>query len=118
MEKIISWIEIPTENFERAVTFYNAVMDWNLTKSDFGQEKMACLPNDEGAIISAPGFKPSQNGVLVSFNAGNRMDFMIQKIVKNGGQMVKPKTKIEAENRAYFSVFRDSEGNTMGLYGN
>jgi|GEM_PF-7129900 len=26
MEKIISWVEIPAENFERAVNFYNVVL--------------------------------------------------------------------------------------------
>ena len=30
MEKLISWVEIPAENFERAVNFYNSVFNLGL----------------------------------------------------------------------------------------
>jgi len=56
--KLIRWVEIPAENFERAVQFYNSVFGWGLEPMDWwGTEKMASLPNDEGAISFAPGFK-------------------------------------------------------------
>lgn len=118
MQKLISWVEIPATDFDRAVDFYNAVFELNLEKMDFGQEKMACLPNDEGAISFAPGFEPGKNGVLVSFNAGDDLDGVIERISRNGGEIVQPKTKIEAENRGSFALFADSEGNRVGLYGN
>ena len=117
MEKIISWVEIPAENFERAVNFYNAVFNLGLEGIDFGEEKMACFPSGEGAISLAPGFKPSKDGVIVSLNAGKNLEATLKKIVQNGGSVVQPKTKIEAEGRGYFALFIDSEGNRMGLYG-
>lgn len=118
MEKLISWVEIPTTDFDRAVDFYNSILDIDLQKIDCGQEKMACFPNGEGAISFAPKFKPSKDGVLVSLNTGDNLDKVIEKIIKRGGQIIHPKTKIEAENRGYFSVFIDCEGNKIGLYGN
>jgi predicted enzyme related to lactoylglutathione lyase len=118
MEKLIIWVEIPTENFDRAVDFYNAILGLDLQKLDFGTEKMACFPTGEGAIVSAPGFKPGKDGVLVSFNTGDDLDFVIEKVQISGGTIVHPKTKIEAENRGYFAVFTDTEGNKVGLYGN
>ncbi len=84
---------------------------------DFGTEKMAFLPGDEGAISFASGFNPSKDGVLVSLETGNELDETLKRITENGGTMVKPKTKIEAEGRGYFALFTDSEGNRMGLYG-
>ena len=78
---------------------------------------MACLPNDEGAISFSPGFKPSENGVLVSFETDKELDETLKKIEAFGGKIVKPKTKIEAEGRGYFALFLDSEGNRLGLYG-
>lgn len=118
MEKLIIWVEIPTENFDRAVDFYNAILGLDLQKLDFGTEKMACFPTGEGAIVWAPGFNPGKDGVLVSLNTGDQLDTVIDKVKNAGGTIVKSKTKIEAENRGYFAVFTDSEGNKVGLYGN
>ena len=118
MKKLISWVEIPAEDFKRAVNFYNSILLLELQPLDFGHEKMACFPNDEGAISYAPDFKPSKDGVLVSLNAENDLEGTIKRIEENGGEIIQPKTKIEAEGRGYFALFIDSEGNKVGLYGN
>lgn len=117
MCKFISWVEIPANDFERAVKFYETVFEIDLDVNDFGTEKMACFPNGEGAISFAPDFKPSKNGVLISFNAGNKMETALQKIKDFGCEIIQGKTKIEAEGRGFFAVFIDSEGNRVGLYG-
>ncbi len=117
MKKLISWVEIPAMNFERAIDFYSNTLNIDLKVYDWGKEKMACFPNDEGAISYSPGFKPGTNGPLVSFNAEKELDLTIEKIKKSGGKIVVQKTKIEAEGRGYFAVFIDSEGNKVGLYG-
>ena len=116
-KKLIAWAEIPAADFQRALDFYNKVFDLNLKAMDWGKEKMACFPNDEGAISYAPGFKPSQNGILLSLNTGKHLDETMQRVEQNGGKIQIPKTKIEAEGRGYFATFIDSEGNRMGLYG-
>lgn len=117
MKKLIAWIEIPVENFERAVKFYTSVLKIELQVIDCGEEKMACFPNGEGAISYAPDFKPSKNGTLVSLNVDKELESSIERIKENGGSIVHPKTKIEAEGRGYFALFIDSEGNKVGLYG-
>jgi len=117
MKKVISWVEIPATNMKRAILFYNALLGLDLELLDFGVEKMACFPNDEGAISLAPGFSPSNDGVLVSLYMEHPLEEAMETIIKNGGSVVKPKTKIEAEGRGYFALFMDSEGNRMGLYG-
>ena len=103
-QKLISWVEIPASDFKRAVKFYNPFLDVDLRIVDCGEEKMACFPNDEGAISFAPGFNPSKDGVLVSLNMEDRLDEALEIIVKNGGSIVRPKTKIEAEGRGYFAL--------------
>lgn len=117
MEKFISWVEIPAKDLKRAVKFYNSVMQVDLEIADFGEEKMAGLPNGEGAISQAPGFNPSKDGAIVSLNAGGDMDKTIDRIKANGGAVITEKTKIEAEGMGYFALFLDTEGNKMGLYG-
>ena len=60
-------------------------------------------------------FKPSEQGVLISLSCEN-MEEAISFIQAHNGKIIIPKTKIEADNRGYFSVFIDSEGNRIGLY--
>lgn len=117
MTKLISWVEIPAVDFDRAVTFYKSVFKIDLQPINGGEEKMACFPGGEGAISFAPDFKPGKNGALVSFNVEKDMEGAIERIQANGGSIVRPKTKIEAEGLGYFAVFIDCEGNKVGLYG-
>jgi len=117
MRKLISWVEIPAKDFERAVNFYRSVLNIELQIIDCGQEKMACFPNGEGAISFAADFNPGKNGALVSFNMENDLDGALKRIVENKGSILQSKTKIQAEGRGYFALFIDSEGNKVGLYG-
>lgn len=116
MKKLISWVEIPATDMNRAVNFYNSVLGLNLKINDFGDEQMACFPNDEGAISKAKDFKPSRDGTLVSFFVNNGLESVLKTVTNNGGEIVLGKTKVEAENRGYFSLIIDSEGNKIGLY--
>jgi uncharacterized protein len=118
MKKMIAWVEIPALDIRRAVKFYNTILKTDLEILDFGSEKMACFPTGEGAISEAPGFTPSKNGALVSFDTGDALEETIAAITVAGGEIVTPKTKIEAEGRGYFAIFTDTEGNRVGLYGN
>jgi len=117
MEKLIAWVEIPSKDFERAVKFYNSLFSLDLKGESDGNEKMACFPTGEGAIIQSPGFEPSNQGVVVSFNTGENLDETLQKVEQLGGKIVRPKTKIDAEGMGYFALFIDGEGNRVGLYG-
>ncbi|MFW5687526.1 MAG: VOC family protein [Bacteroidota bacterium] len=116
MTKLISWVEIPAADFTRAVNFYNKVFKLNLEPMDWGEEKMACFPGGEGAISFAPGFNPSESGTLVSFQVRDSIEETISRIQAEGGRVLQPKTKIEAEGRGWFCTFLDSEGNKVGLY--
>ena len=128
MDKLIAWVEIPTADFERAVTFYSSVFKLDLTQIDCGDgvptpdgdegEKMACFPTGEGAIVYSPHAKPSENGAIVSFTVPDSIEATISRIEKANGKVVIPKTKIEAEGKGYFALCMDSENNKIGLYEN
>ena len=83
-------------------------------------EKMAFFPQaaDEPnlAISWAADFRPSRDGILIHLNVED-IGIILECIRQNGGRIVRPKTKIEVEVRDYFALFSDSEGNTLGLYG-
>lgn len=39
MEKMVAWVEIPTENMEKSVAFYNDLFVLDLKIDDYGAEK-------------------------------------------------------------------------------
>lgn len=119
MKNLVSFFEIPAEDFERAVKFYEALFGISMPLFDCETEKMAFFPEENGkscgAISWADDFKPSGQGVLISLSCEDIIE-KVEIIQKSGGKIVIPRTKIEADNRGYFCVFMDSEGNRVGLY--
>lgn len=118
MEKLIAFFEIPAADFYRAVKFYETIFNLKLSVYECDREKMAFFMengNCIGSISFAKDFPPSEKGTLLSFNCESISETQAL-IESNGGKIIIPKTKIEAEDMGYFSTFRDSEGNTVGLY--
>ena len=116
MEKLITWVEIPTADFERAVKFYNSVFKMEMSVCGNESEKMALFPTCEGAVVHSPYATPSENGLIVSFVVPDSIEATISRIEQGGGKVVIPKTKIDAEDRGYFALCTDSENNRIGLY--
>ncbi len=118
MKKLIAFFEIPVTDFYQSVNFYQAVFGVRLMVAEYSKEKMACFVQNGqtvGAISYALDFKPSAHGVLIHFNCED-IDWSIQQVVKQGGRITIPKTKIQAEGKGYFAVFTDPAGNRIGLY--
>ena len=92
MNNLIAFFEIPTVDFYRAINFYETILGLKLSVFECETEKMACFIEQGevvGALFYAPSYQPSPDI---------------------------PKTKIEAENKGYFAVLEDSEGNHVGIY--
>jgi uncharacterized protein len=115
MEKLISFFEIPAADFDRAVKFYETVLDTQIQAETCDTEKMGFFPNCEGAISYSPQIRPSADGVLISLKVKN-IEQTLAKVEKLGGKTIIPKTAIESEGRGYFAVFMDCEGNKVGLH--
>lgn len=125
MKKLIAFFEIPASDFNRAVKFYENTLHLQLPIMECKEDKMAFFMEEGDCIGSisfapeqhplAPSFHPSVSGVLISFSCED-MDITHSLIKSNGGTIITPKTKIEAEGKGYFSIFLDSEGNSIGLY--
>jgi uncharacterized protein len=118
MKSYISMFEIPATDISRAINFYQALLDVKIEKMDVEGMQMGILPYEgqmvHGVIIQADGYKPSADGVTMYLNAGENLQIALDKVEKNGGQIVVPKTA-HADGNGYFAIFLDSEGNKMAL---
>lgn len=119
MKSMISIFEIPATEFSRATKFYESILDVKIQEIDMQGTQMGLFPSDgksvSGVIIQGEGYNPSANGVVIYLNGGDNLQYILDKIEINGGQIIVPKTLIDKEN-GYFAMFLDTEGNRIGLH--
>lgn len=119
MSNLISIIEIPTTDLPRAIGFYQEILGVPIERASMGETEMGVLPGDSQSVsvvlINGSDYKPSAEGTLAYFNAGDDLTPMLNKVEANGGQVVLPKTEISPE-MGFFAIFTDSEGNKLGLH--
>ncbi len=86
-----------------------------------GPMQMAMFPYDEGAPVGGAltympgGQQPGGSGSIVYLFAGDDLNIALARVEPSGGGIIVAKTLITPEI-GYFAVFRDSEGNHVGLY--
>lgn len=114
-----NWFEIPSNDFERAVKFYESVFQVAMTRENIGGD-MAIFPGSEtttsGAIVAPqPGYAPSLTGAAIYLDAGNDLQPLLDRATKNGGKVITPKTALPP-GMGFYAHFQDSEGNRVGLH--
>ena len=119
MSNLISIVEIPTTNLSRAITFYEAILGVKIEKAAMGETEMGVLPADGQSVnvvlINGSDYRPSAEGALLYWDAGDDLTPMLNKVKSNGGQVILEKTEISPE-MGFFAIFMDSEGNKVGLH--
>ncbi|MCB0455896.1 MAG: VOC family protein [Aequorivita sp.] len=118
MKSYISMFEIPATDITRAINFYQSLLDIQIEKMDMEGMQMGILPYEgqivTGVIIKADGYNPSADGVTMYLNAGENLQVVLDRVEKNGGEIIVPKTA-HADESGYFAIFIDSEGNKLAL---
>ena len=119
MNSFVSIFEIPATDISRAVNFYQTILGIKIEKMDFPGMEMGIFPYEEqvvtGVIIKGEGYQPSADGVTLYLNGGQDLQVILDKVEKNGGKILVPKSP-HADESGYFAIFIDSEGNKMGLH--
>ena len=119
---MIGWFEIPVNDLDRAVTFYETVFRVKISKQDFGELKMGWFPFQKGqetcsgTLIKQQSYIPSQEGTLVYFVCEDVQN-ELSRVEAAGGGVYQPKTQISPEH-GYMGVFIDTEGNRIALHSN
>lgn len=119
MKSYISIFEIPATEISRAVNFYQTILDIKIEKMNFSGMQMGLFPSEGqitfGIIMQGEDYKPSADGVTIYLNGGDNLQVILDKVEKNGGKIVVPKT-LHADESGYFALFIDTEGNRIGLH--
>jgi len=124
MDKVVHF-EIPVDDPARAKEFYGSVFDWGLNDADMGggvvYTTVQTIATDENMMPKEPG---AINGGIMRRTADtpapvitiqvDGIDDVLKKIEAGGGKTVQPRTEIP--NMGAFAYFKDSEGNTLGLW--
>lgn len=116
----IGWFDIYVENMDRAVEFYQTVLDQQLEKLDdpTGETQMMSFPADMavygagGALVKAKHAKPGAGGTLVYFNVDD-CSVEESRVKGAGGDVLRPKFSIG--KFGWVSICVDTEGNLFGL---
>ena len=114
----VKWFEIPSSDFDRAVTFYETIFGQELRKADFMGTPTAVFsyerPAVSGCIVKEDGQKPAASGTVVYLNADGVFDEVLSRVPKAGGKV---ESVIELPGGLGRSAhIIDSEGNRVGLH--
>lgn len=125
LKNLVSWVEIPVTNMNRAKEFYETILDIKLQEVNLGNGlAMAFFPVEQSGIGGAlcymeAHYKPSENGVTIYLTADPDIDTLLKLVEKAKGKIVQPKKQIsENADHGHMALFIDSEGNRIALYEN
>jgi len=113
------WFEIPTADLTRAMTFYSTILETDFHVETVNGTHMAIFAHEQegvsGCLLHADHSRPSADGTVVYLNAGDDLNLPLNRVAPAGGAVLVGKTQIGAD-MGYYAVFRDTEGNTVGLF--
>ena len=120
---VVGWFEIPAENMDRAISFYESVFGFTLQRQQMGPLDMAWFPWIEtglgtpGSLVHAPDlYTPSDKGTLIYFTAhSGDLDNELARVEDAGGKILQKKTLI-TEEIGYMAIILDTEGNRIALH--
>jgi predicted enzyme related to lactoylglutathione lyase len=120
---VVGWFEIPVNDMERAIKFYETVFEYKLSRHQMGSADMAWFPMVEEGIGAAGSliyysevYTPSAEGTLVYFTAfSGDLALELSRIENAGGKVLQEKTLI-SEEIGYMGLFLDTEGNRIAIH--
>ena len=120
MNHLVTWVSIPSSDFDRAVKFYSEVTGLKLEVKGEGEQRMATsLTESEWndtigfGVTADPSIKPGPNGPRL-YIAAPDMEGLLGKVEENGGKVLVPKTAMG--EMGFWGLMEDSEGNHIGLH--
>ena len=117
----VAWFEIYVQDMNRALHFYESVLDVKLTQlnAPLGELQMWSFPSSMegygagGALVKIDGCPSGGSGTLVYFHSED-CSIEESRVLAAGGQIHRPKMSIGAFG--FITLAHDTEGNMFGLH--
>ena len=112
-----AYFEIPVVDMERAINFYESLLETELERGTIHEYEMAFFPYEHngvgisGALAKGDVYKPSIDGVFLYLQTED-IDAIISKAVNLGSEVLLEKTEAES---CFVAEINDSEGNRICL---
>jgi predicted enzyme related to lactoylglutathione lyase len=121
-ENVISWVEIPVLDMDRAKEFYEAVFGYEIQVQDFQDLLMGWFPFAQGKpgasgslVQHKQSYTPAgEKGPVVYFSCED-LQKELDRVEGAGGKIIQQKTQINAEI-GFMGLFLDCEGNRIALH--
>lgn len=122
MNKIhaLNWFEIHAANLQRAKRFYETILQISMEEVKLGDIPEVLFPFDHtqggvgGSILESNTPPPGGGGTVIYLNVEGDLDGVLGRIAGAGGTVTKPRTAIGPYG--FIGIFKDTEGNTIGLH--
>ena len=116
----VGWFDIYVSDMDRAVSFYEAVLDTKLEKMDdpTGETQMMSFAGDmqaygaAGALVKTEHAKPGPGGTQVYFSV-EECATQQERVSDAGGTVIRPKFSIG--QFGFVVLCKDTEGNMIGF---
>jgi predicted enzyme related to lactoylglutathione lyase len=114
--------EVPADNGERAGKFSKDVFRWAIVpRPEMDYPMVATGPAGEDGLPKEPGYVgggiakrgPTVAAPVITIGVDD-IEMSLAKVAKHGGSTIQKKTPIGP--RGFVAYFKDSEGNTLGLW--
>ena len=112
-----AYFEIPVVDMDRAINFYESLLETELERGTIHDNEMAFFPHQNngigisGALVKGDVYKQSIDGVFIYLQIEN-IDEVLRKAVYLGSEVLLE--KIEADS-CFVAEIKDSEGNRICL---
>mgnify|MGYP000079552641 CR=1 FL=1 len=110
------WLDIPVVDLDRAIAFYQTVLDWTLDDQR-PQADMAVFRHSRGVVAVAliqQSTAPGGLGPLPYLNCHGRLKLAMAQVEPRGGIIEQPIHSLAPFG--FRAVIRDSEGNRVALH--
>lgn len=118
MKSVINWFEIPVADMDRAIKFYEPVMQVALRRGRWTWLSWRFFPHEDpatgGALAKFDGVTPSSQGAIIYLHTDN-LAATLDRIASAGGECVFGPLELP-QGIGTIALFTDSEGNRVGLH--